>query len=184
MTLPSGFDSIYNAKERYQGHYTKCSYLRIYKKVAEYIKPTDYVLELGCGTGQMMELLLDNKIKKYTGYDFSPVGIQMTQNRIKDYDATAICQDLYEIEKFPDADIYISIEVMEHLKDELSVLKSIPKGKKVIITVPNYLGSGHVRKFDKPIEVLARYSNIIDCIDIITVPYGSGKIFLLYGVIY
>lgn len=176
------YDWTYNRKEHYKGHYTKSPYYTIWKKVAEYISVDDTVVDIGCGTGQLMELLLDRGIGKYYGYDFSPVAINLARSRIKGRDAVIYLSDLYELKKFEDANVYVSVEVMEHLKDDIQVLSLIDSGKRIVITVPNYLGGSHVRKFESEQEVINRYEDIIIPTDSFTIKYGSGLIFVLSGV--
>ena len=103
--------------------------------------------------------------------------------QINDKDnAVIVYQDLYELTELVEADYYISIEVMEHLIDDKKVIGFIPKGKNVIITVPNYLGGSHVRKFDNEQQVIDRYSDLIDITDVVRINYGSGLIFVMNGV--
>ena len=176
------YDDIYDRKESYKCHYSKSPYYKIWMKVAEYIKDTDTVVDIGCGTGQMMELLQEKGINKYIGYDFSQSGINLAKQKIKDPSKFSVYwQDLYELNSFPDADDYITIEVLEHLVEDIKVLNLIPKDKKVIITVPNYLGGSHVRKFDTEEDVKNRYAQVINCEEITTMNYGNGLIFVMMG---
>lgn len=179
--LSKEYDGIYERKESYKTHYSKSPYLKVWTKVASYIKNTDNVVDIGCGTGQMMELLLEKGVGHYIGYDFSQVAIEIAKKKIKDTRAIVYWKDLYELSSLPNADIYITIEVLEHLVDDIKVLNLIPKDKKVVLTVPNYLGGSHVRKFDTEEEVKNRYSSIIDCEEITTIIHGSGKIFVMMG---
>lgn len=180
--LSKEYDGIYERKEYYQCHYSKAPYFKVWSKVASYIKDTDVVVELGCGTGQLLEMLLDKGIAQYTGYDFSQVGVELAKSKITKPIAEVYWQDLYEMNSLPTASVYIAVEVLEHLVEDIQVLKLIPKGKQVIITVPNYLGGSHVRKFDTEEEVKDRYKDIIKCSEISTITYGSGKIFVMLGV--
>lgn len=178
--LSKPYSSVYERKDYYKCHYSKSPYLNVYNKVSSYISPTDSVVELGCGTGQLMELLQDKGIAKYIGYDFSDEGVRQTKARIKKAGYEAYIQDLYKVTSFPTANVYVSVEVMEHLEDDLKVISRIPKGGTVIITVPNYLGGSHVRKFDTEEEVVERYKELLKCEEVSTINRGpEAKIFVL-----
>lgn len=185
--LSKEYDLIYAKETRhYNKHYSQSPYLKIWERVASHIKPHHSVVDIGCGTGQVMELLLDKGVQRYTGYEFSKVAIDKANSILSgrnDKDkAEIIYQDLYELKELVEADFYISIEVMEHLIDDKKVISYIPKGKNVIITVPNYLGGSHVRKFDNEQQVIDRYKYVINIAQVVRMNYGSGLIFVMGGV--
>lgn len=185
--LSKEYDLIYAKESRhYNKHYSQSPYLRVWEKVASLIAPDSTVVDIGCGTGQVMELLLDKGVQQYTGYEFSKVAIAKANSILSERNdknkAVIVYQDLYELTELVEADYYISIEVMEHLLDDKKVIGFIPKGKNVIITVPNYLGGSHVRKFDNEQQVIDRYSDLIDISDVVRITYGSGLIFVMSGV--
>jgi len=179
--LYKAYDDVYTRKEYYRCHYSKTPYRGIYKRIADNVGKEESVVELGSGTGQLMEMLLDNGIRSYIGYDFSQVGLDLAKEKIRERDVQLIYQDLYELTSLPEADVYIAVEVFEHLKDDCDkkLLSLIPKGKKVLISVPSYLGGSHVRKFDSELEIIARYTEI-ECKKI--TPVGSKeRIFIVVG---
>lgn len=180
--LSKEYDVIYTRKEHYREHYDQSPYKRIWSRVISYINIEDRVLELGCGTGQMMEMLLDRGVKEYVGYDFSQVAIDLAFSRIQGRNARLCYQDLYEIDKLSDADVYVAVEVFEHLKDDADqrLLKLIPKGKKIIITVPSYLGGSHVRKFSNKQEIIDRYSDI-SIKEVVIIGNTEAKIFIVFA---
>ncbi len=185
--LAKEYNLIYAKETRhYNKHYLHSPYLKVWQKVASYIDSNSTVVDIGCGTGQVMELLLDKGVQHYTGYEFSTVAIDKANSLLSvrnDNDkAEIVYQDLYELTDIKNADFYISIEVMEHLIEDKKVISVIPVGKQVIITVPNYLGGSHVRKFDNEQQVLDRYSDLIDIREITEMRYGSGLIFVMIGV--
>ena len=74
--LSKEYDLIYAKEPRhYSKHYSQSPYLRVWEKVASLIAPDSTVVDIGCGTGQVMELLLDKGVQRYTGYEFSKVAI-------------------------------------------------------------------------------------------------------------
>lgn len=178
-TLAGEYNQIYTRKEHYQGHYSKSPYHRLWREVAKHISPQESVVEIGCGTGQLMELLLDKGTREYIGYDFSEVGLKLAQSRLKGRYARLCYEDLYTITELPDADVYVAVEVFEHLRDDTDIrlLSIIPKGKKIILTLPSYLGGSHVRKFSSAEDITSRYHNI--AFNAITSIGQENKIFIV-----
>jgi len=183
--LSKEYDEIYAKPEyHYLKDYSKSPYIKIWRKVLSYIEHSDTVVDLGCGPGQVMMMMWEFSVKKYIGFDFSRTALSIARNLIlifKYKNASVEYIDFHKEFFLPYADAYIAIEVLEHLSDDLKVLSKIPFGKKVILTVPNYLGGSHVRKFDTEQEVMDRYSVALDCKEISTIKYGTGQIFVLYG---
>jgi glycosyltransferase involved in cell wall biosynthesis len=182
--LSEEYNGIYTRKDAYKCPYSKSPYLRVWNEVAEHIHVSNVVVDLGCGPGQLMERLFDLGISRYIGYDFSRVACELAQAIVEREKRNALIlhQDLYELTSLPDADVYVAVEVMEHLTNDMSVVNLIPAGKKVIITVPNFLGGSHVRKFDTEEEVIARYGSVITLHSIKTIGHGTGKIFVFAGI--
>lgn len=181
-TLSEEYNSIYaNPKYHYQKHYTSSPYLNVWNKVASYINNEEKVIDVGCGPGQFMELLKDRGVKSYLGYDFSRTALEIARSKNLSPDYKVEYLDLYKMKPLPEADVYTLIEVLEHIKPDREVIDLIPGGK-IIITVPNYLGGSHVRKFDTEEAVLERYIDLLKIKEITTINYGTGKIFVLFGI--
>jgi glycosyltransferase involved in cell wall biosynthesis len=172
-------------KSSYNLHYNHSPYLKIWNRVAEYIKPGERIVDIGCGVGQVMDLLLDKGVGSYTGLDISPIAISKACERLSRRDdqhkVTLILINVLNGFILPDADKYILIEILEHLSADKNLLRKIPAGKEVLITVPDYLGGSHVRKFKSEAEVIERYKDVIENKAISTVAYGSGRIFVMKG---
>lgn len=175
------------AKEdnNYARHYSQSPYLKTWKQAATHITIDDKVCDIGCGPGQMMEFLLDRGVKSYSGFDISPVAISKACERLSkrtdQHKVSLSCTNVLNGTVLPDADKYVLIEILEHITNDLDLLRKIPSGKDVILSVPNYLGGSHVRKFDDPDQVRERFSEVVAPEDITEIPYGTGKIFVLKG---
>ena len=65
---------------------------------------------------------------------------------------------------YKDKDVFISTEVLEHITEDKLVLKSIPSGKLVIISVPNFGHHNHVRFFTSKEDIINRYGPMLDFI--------------------
>ena len=178
------YDEAYKGAEKYEVHYTKSPYYEIWKYITSIIDKGSDVLDLGCGTGQFAEMLVDNDINLSYGVDFSETAIDMANNLFngKFYKA-----DLYDTSTY-DKHFYdnvVCLEVLEHVEYDLKVLSNIKKGSKIIITVPNYDSLGHVRFFKNMEEVRGRFCNSFNITHEKTfnVTDAGKKIFLLQGII-
>ncbi len=57
--------------------------------------------------------------------------------------------------------VFFFLEVLEHLEADLELLRCLPSGALMILSVPNYDSEGHVRTFESASSVIARYSTLI-----------------------
>lgn len=81
------------------------------------------------------------------------------------------------------ADLFIILEVLEHIERDLDLIKSLPKGKIVIFFVPNMDSAGHVRFFRDIHEVENRYVGFCNINSAVTINLkGRSKIFLIHAV--
>ena len=60
----------------------------------------------------------------------------------------------------------ICFEVLEHIQDDLGVLNRIPRGTKLLLSVPNFDDPYHVRYFSSEKEVYERYKGVMNIFDI------------------
>ena len=165
---PSYYDEVYHqggANQEYFKHYTKCIYYKSWCKVLELIKkdPKPSILEIGCGPGQLAEMLFDNKLFSYRGIDYSQEAIKMAKERNSKFRTCFYATDAFT---FSYSNIQyntvVVLEVLEHIENDLELLKKIPNGKRVIFSVPNFDSAGHVRWFSNLKEVLNRYSDLFN----------------------
>jgi 2-polyprenyl-3-methyl-5-hydroxy-6-metoxy-1,4-benzoquinol methylase len=180
-------NAIYsNEKFSYNKHYSASPYFKVWNELMQHINQGESVVDIGCGVGQLMEMMLDNGIGKYLGFDISPVAIAKACERLskrKDQDkASLVCTNIFDWEDVPEADIYILAEILEHITNDKDLLKKIPSCKRVLITVPSFLGGSHVRKFDTCVDVYQRYKDMIPVAELSEILHGSGKIFIMSGI--
>jgi len=160
---------------------------KLYDKVLSLLPPADSgvaIAELGCGPGYLAKILYDEGYTNYHGIDFSEVCIKLARERVPYLDF--FVGNLYDRgiqNEFANYDVFISLETLEHLENDLAVLEAIPSGRKVIFSVPNNAAPGHIRIFGGQEEVRLRYESLIDFDKILSIYRGRRKIyfFLAYG---
>lgn len=181
------YDAIYAQSEKYQNDAEFSIYTPAWDKVIETFKKEHFrsVLDVGCGPGQFAEYLL-RKIPHvyYQGIDYSQTAIEAA--RLRCTTAQFYVNDLMhdDILKEFEADVYVVLEVLEHIEHDLDLLSRLKKNKKIIMSVPNFDAIGHVRFFSSQNEIYERYSKkiIISSIDTISLKKRSS-LFLVNGVI-
>ncbi len=105
------------------------------------------VLEIGCGLGQLIKY-----VPNYSGFDFSNKAIEIIG------DGRTWVGNAYEKKNYRDADVYVALEVLEHL-DDLKVVDNIPSGKQFIFSVPSFTDESHLRTYTENM-VRNRFINI------------------------
>jgi len=98
------------------------------------------VLDMGCGQGKLSEFIED-----YDGFDM--------------IDGPFRKGDLYT-ENLEGYDMYILLEVLEHMERDKEILERIPSGKEVVFSVPSFDDAAHLRKYTEDI-VRWRYKDLI-----------------------
>lgn len=158
------YDKIFQL-EKYNCHYSYSVYREMWVKVISYIDDEDKILEIGCGTGQFAEMVFEwAHYSGYTGIDFSNVAIQKAIER------NGRLFFLHDARK-PFADIeydtVICLETLEHIDDDIIVLRNLKRGAKFIGSVPMGNDPAHVRVFKTKESIIERYGKLIDIEEII-----------------
>lgn len=156
-------------------------WLETYERVASMIDQNEEVVDLGCGTGRFIELLYRNgHYAQVTGVDWSVTALAEAQS----YAGPPLVRYL-EDQKIPDPSIpppnwllsdlnewrpdglragntvFTCMEVLEHLEDDLGLVRRVPPGHRFIITVPNFYSESHIRIFQNVSEVWERYAHLL-----------------------
>lgn len=140
-----------NVADRYQS---------LYNAALGLVPPNQYTVELGCGTGFFAKMLIP-KCKAYLGIDISQRAISEACTNNERSRSKFILADLREI-RIPDAKVYVSLEVLEHLHDDLGLLERLMKGSVVILSVPSFNSEDHKRYFRSEGSALDRYGALLD----------------------
>jgi len=141
----------------------------VYKIVLGFLDPplmNPSILDVGCGTGMFARLLYKNGYINYSGLDFSRTRVKVARRAVPSFSFTKrnmFDQDMQDVYRLYDN--IIILEVLEHIENDLDFLRSIPEGKTIIFSVPNYLSKSHVRAFPNEKVVRSRYGKILEFLD-------------------
>ena len=159
------------SKEKDANFYTGKGYLKVgkdayrplYQEVVNLLPEGQArIIDLGCGVGYFARFLLEKGYKYYVGIDFSEHMIELAKKQAPDFEYMLL--DLYDsrlkrlIAKHR---IFTILETLEHISNDLKVLKNLPSGATIIGSVPSSKAEGHVRIFKGPWDVSRRYSSMI-----------------------
>ncbi|MAG26100.1 hypothetical protein CMI47_11020 [Candidatus Pacearchaeota archaeon] len=125
-----------------------------------------HVVDIGCGPGHFPSILLKRyptwteEGGTYTGIDFSSKAIGLGKKVA--LGLKWILRDLNDDEPIPDADLYVTMEFLEHIHEDLRVMKKLKAGAEIFLTVPNVNDIAHVRYFPELKNAVNRYGQFID----------------------
>lgn len=150
-------------------------YQALWERTAELVPRDQDVVELGCGTGRLAPLLAERS-RSYIGVDFAPRLIREARaHSAADFRVLDLRTD-----PIPAADVYVANEVLEHLDDDLGLLRRLPEGAMVIVSVPSFDSASHVRYFPDRGAARERYAEVLDIDQWDFVPHGrNGRFFTL-----
>lgn len=140
-------------------------WLPLYIKAAECLPAAENcpaILDLGCGTGRFARHLANLGYQQYLGIDFSANRVEEAKKYVPEFsfsvaDVLATSKEL--VSKF---EIFVMLELLEHIEDDCSLLKSLPSGSRVVMSVPNYLSKSHIRCFNSVNDFDLRYRSFLD----------------------
>ena len=109
------------------------------KEILKRVPCRSKVLDVGCGTGKLMEILRTHNNCECIGVDISEVAVKIVQQ--KGFEAFQCKVPSFPVELATDTfDVCTMTEILEHLDDPLAVLKRVSDlvkpGGLVIATVP------------------------------------------------
>jgi len=125
------------------------------------------IVDLGCGAGHLAECLATkNPPAAYVGYDFSEVAIHMAKKKLLGHHLYTFEQrDLRKVvngDTTPPGAIFVCLEVLEHIQDDLRIFQLIPEGAQLIFSVPTFDDPAHVRHFTTRDSVMHQYGPYVD----------------------
>jgi SAM-dependent methyltransferase len=182
----SYYNEMYRDSVEYRKHYTASRYYFLWCVIADRLKLAGVrsVLDIGCGAGQFGSLLRDSGIPNYCRLDLSENAIQMAKAICREY--TFVAESAFDTDLFErfDYDAVISLEFLEHVQEDISVLSRIRQGKRFYGSVPNFPYESHVRHFTNREQVIERYGSLFTQfkVDAFLATDQGMKYFLLEGV--
>jgi SAM-dependent methyltransferase len=181
----SFYDHRYATKAHKRLPYHLSHYYPLWSVIADRVRDRAGVLEVGCGAGQLATLLRDQGLTRYVGFDLSPEAIAIARTMIPE--GNFLVANAFETDVFATAtyDTLLCTEVLEHITDDLDLIRRWPSGVRCICSVPDFPGKAHVRHFDNAAEVIARYGELFGDLRVTTHIRASerpGRFFLLDGV--
>lgn len=167
LAEPAAFYDAALSKLNYRGGYRD-----LWQRTARLVPPGVSVVELGCGPGLLLPYL---GARPYIGLDFSAAAIALARHTFPRADFRV--SDVRE--PIPVADAYVMNEVLEHLDDDLGLLRSLPPSI-VVMSVPSFDSASHVRFFPKEGSAVKRYGRALAIDHVEYVPHGTaGRFFHL-----
>lgn len=168
---PAGYDAAYKREKYLRPFYYphRWGWLARWAAIAELIYEEDKILEIGCGSGQLANLLFMQNKRKYLGFDFSEEGIKVCESLGLEPMEFCISNAYDYPYKIDNYDVIIICEVLEHLQD-FKILELIKKGTKIVGSLPDFPAENHLFHINNPKEIYDRYEGFID------ITYMSSKI--------
>jgi trans-aconitate methyltransferase len=153
-TYDQGWEVRWNDMKRY-GPYSR----HVRRWIHRFIAALQFtsVLDAGCGQGELLKEMIDRypRIQRVAGIDFSPASIQLTRQRIENGRFEVI--DLQTQHLDEQYDLVVSIDVMEHIPDDVAALTNLRKMTSGYALVSSIQGDllpqweadtvGHVRNY-------------------------------------
>lgn len=179
------YDIIYEGSDKYASKSDDSVYVPVWRKVLDFFQDNNVlnVVDIGCGPGQFAEYAIKRlPALCYTGFDYSSVAISQAKKRTKGVEfieGNAFSSPLLTDNA---ADVYILLEVLEHIEKDLDLLGSMPSRASVVFSVPNFDSFGHVRFFLDEEEVFDRYTHLFSYLEVKGVVLkGYSTIYLAFG---
>lgn len=158
------YDQFHSVEAHYSASYRKSTYYPLFRAILREltaIRPSN-VLEVGCGSGVLAQMLQERlPSARYRGFDFSRTAVARAGKRTGRQDMFFVADARSPAPYENPYDAIICTEVLEHIEDDLGVIRNWRPGTPCICSVPNFLNQEHVRCFRRESEVRERYGGLL-----------------------
>lgn len=161
--------------------YEASPWLPIYQEAARWIPSSGSVTDLGCGTGRFAGYLISatSFYGFFCGVDFSPASIAEAERYVGNPERVMFkVEDLrtfQPVQMVPN-EVYTCLEVLEHLDDDLGLIRRIPAGAQFVFSVPSYMSASHVRCFHTLGSVFERFGAFLRIRRWSLIDFGAGNV--------
>lgn len=140
-------------------------WLNLYQRASWLLPSRAPVVDLGCGTGRFAEQIRRHEsASSFTGLDFSPKAIEECKRYVPEFAGCFRVADLREWQpdegRFSNT-VYTCLETLEHLEDDVGLIRRLPVGHELIFSVPNFGGEAHLRTFQNVSDAWERYGHLL-----------------------
>lgn len=120
------------------------------------------VLDIGCGAGAMLERCEKSNIAS-SGFDFSHEAIKICR-KFRGLSNVWVGNATNAENFIVNYDAYLCLEVLEHIENDIGVIKCLRSQSLFIFAVPSWAskGSSHVRCFGNDNQIRLRYGKLIN----------------------
>jgi SAM-dependent methyltransferase len=166
---PDYYDSLHAEIDR---SVTQTRYDELFRKIVANLRHrgSRSVLEVGCGSGFLAKMILQEYDGVYRGFDFSAEAIRNASYRTGRPDLFFVGDALDSRSYAADYDTIVCTEMLEHVDQDLDVIRLWRDTTWCVCSVPNFDYAGHVRFFNTADEITTRYGELIDIERIIKIP--------------
>lgn len=163
------YDKIFTSVDDYRAPYRDSRYYVLWTQVLAFLRRVESpkILEIGCGPGQFAHYLYDEGFRDYRGFDFSPEAVRR---------AGEVCPQSFQVGDAMDEDSYtadynvaVALEVLEHVSDDLGLLRHLREGTVLIFSLPTFDDEAHVRFFRTPQDIAQRYGSLVNIRQIVPI---------------
>jgi len=171
------------SKQEYAKEPEQSIYFPVWDKIRTIIAKKERIFEIGCGVGQLANILLKNNKNYLQGIDFSKVAIEKATELNSSYRSEFDVGDIYYFD-FSSVfyDTIICCEVLEHIEKDVEIISKLSPNIRFIFSVPNYNSESHLRKFDNKEQIEERYGKLLKFINVYEFSISkknNNKIFLV-----
>ena len=143
---------LYDDVWRHMGG-VKPHHRKLHKLVAKYVPKTGHIVDIGCGTGEMLARL-KTPGRTLTGFDFSSVALGLAAKRT---DAELILGDIHDHD-FTGYDFAVMTEVLEHI---IEPPKYLPDKWVASVPLGPTVAENHVRVYETPQDAVDLHGGVV-----------------------